>query len=123
MLQVAKAAALGEADGADELQALVANGDMARSSTATAVYDALYHPYTARQVGSQVILLGHISKTAPRCIPICNPKQLAAFLKLGLNLEWTALIGLSLPCNDQPADMLCKKLGWEVVRLMILVDA
>ncbi|EIE25107.1 GIDA-domain-containing protein, partial [Coccomyxa subellipsoidea C-169] len=47
--QVADAAENGEAEGAEELRALARNGGMRRSSTASAVYDCRYRPYTAKQ--------------------------------------------------------------------------
>lgn len=57
--QVADAAENGEAEGAEELRALAQNGGMRRSSTASAVYDCRYRPYTAKQVtaGSHLNLL------------------------------------------------------------------
>ena len=48
--QVADAAVMGGAEGADELRALAEDGGMRRSSTASAVYDCRYRPYTAKQV-------------------------------------------------------------------------
>ena len=48
--QLADAAVMGGAEGAEELRALAENGGMRRSSTASAVYDCRYRPYTAKQV-------------------------------------------------------------------------
>jgi hypothetical protein len=51
-LQIAEAACAAGADGAAELAALVTSGGLSRSSTATAVYDARYRPFAARQARS-----------------------------------------------------------------------
>ena len=64
-MQVADAAELGVAEGAEELRALAQNGGMRRSSTASAVYDCRYRPYTAKQVAS---LTHRTTQTCTGCI-------------------------------------------------------